>query len=123
VRRWARVIPSGGRVLDVACGQGRHLRLLASLGFAAVGVDRDERKRIFSHIGLHDLKPVIPPERQLWIMAKDDVYISADLVARQWEEWGKPPIEWIPGGHMTFPLSIGRIIDRTRDFHAKLHAA
>ena len=43
VRRWARVIPSGGRVLDVACGQGRHLRLLASLGFAAVGVDRDEQ--------------------------------------------------------------------------------
>lgn len=43
VRRWARVIPSGGRVLDVACGQGRHLRLLASLGLAAVGVDRDEQ--------------------------------------------------------------------------------
>lgn len=43
VRRWARVIPPGGRVLDVACGRGRHLRLLASLGFAAVGVDRDEQ--------------------------------------------------------------------------------
>jgi SAM-dependent methyltransferase len=41
VRRWARIIPSGGRVLDVACGRGRHLRFLASLGFAAVGVDRD----------------------------------------------------------------------------------
>jgi len=43
VRRWARIIPSGGRVLDVACGHGRHLRFLASLGFAAVGVDRDEQ--------------------------------------------------------------------------------
>jgi len=30
-------------VLDVACGRGRHLRYLASLGFAAVGVDRDEQ--------------------------------------------------------------------------------
>jgi len=29
-------------VLDVACGQGRHLRYLQSLGFAVVGVDRDE---------------------------------------------------------------------------------
>jgi len=43
VRRWAGAIQPGGRVLDVACGQGRHLRFLASLGFSAVGVDRDEQ--------------------------------------------------------------------------------
>jgi SAM-dependent methyltransferase len=42
VLRWARAIPAGGRVLDVACGRGRHLRYLASLGFEVVGVDRDE---------------------------------------------------------------------------------
>jgi len=42
VRRWAPLIPPGGRVLDVACGHGRHLRYLSSLGFAVVGVDRDE---------------------------------------------------------------------------------
>jgi SAM-dependent methyltransferase len=42
VRRWAALIRPGGRVLDVACGQGRHLRYLSSLGFAVVGVDRDE---------------------------------------------------------------------------------
>lgn len=28
-------------MLDVACGKGRHLRYLASLGLAVVGVDRD----------------------------------------------------------------------------------
>ena len=42
VCRWAGLIRPGGRVLDVACGRGRHLRYLRSLGFAVVGVDRDE---------------------------------------------------------------------------------
>src|SRR5689334_9794158 len=41
VVRWAGAIPAGGRVLDVACGSGRHLRYLRSLGYTAVGVDRD----------------------------------------------------------------------------------
>ena len=39
--RWAGLIPSGGRVLDVACGRGRHVRYLRGLGFAVVSVDRD----------------------------------------------------------------------------------
>lgn len=41
MQRWAPLIVPGGRVLDVACGSGRHLRWLASQGFAVSGVDRD----------------------------------------------------------------------------------
>jgi 2-polyprenyl-3-methyl-5-hydroxy-6-metoxy-1,4-benzoquinol methylase len=41
VQRFAAVIPAGGRVLDVACGSGRHARPLAQLGFQVIGVDRD----------------------------------------------------------------------------------
>jgi SAM-dependent methyltransferase len=41
VVRWTPLITPGGRVLDVACGSGRHLRWLQAQGFAVTGVDRD----------------------------------------------------------------------------------
>ena len=41
VRRWSHLIPDGARVLDVACGGGRHLRWFADRGARVTGVDRD----------------------------------------------------------------------------------
>lgn len=41
VQRWSHLVPTGGSVLDVACGHGRHLRWFAARGHAVVGVDRD----------------------------------------------------------------------------------
>ncbi len=41
VRRFAPLIPAGGAVLDVACGTGRHARLLAEMGYDVEAVDRD----------------------------------------------------------------------------------
>ena len=41
VLRWAHLIPAGGAVLDVACGSGRHARLLAARGHEVHAVDRD----------------------------------------------------------------------------------
>jgi SAM-dependent methyltransferase len=41
VRRFASLIRPAGEVLDVACGAGRHARLLAALGHAVDAVDRD----------------------------------------------------------------------------------
>ena len=40
VQRWAHLISPSGRVLDLACGSGRHLRWLAQQGFAMTGVDQ-----------------------------------------------------------------------------------
>lgn len=35
------MVPAGGAVLDVACGSGRHARLLAEMGYRVEAVDRD----------------------------------------------------------------------------------
>ena len=40
VQRWSHLVRPGGVVLDVACGQGRHLAWFAGLGHPVVGVDR-----------------------------------------------------------------------------------
>jgi SAM-dependent methyltransferase len=41
VRRFVPLIKGGGRVLDLAAGNGRHTRLLLESGFAVCAVDRD----------------------------------------------------------------------------------
>ena len=41
VRRFAPLISPGGRVLDLACGTGRHSLFLAEQGFQVEAVDRD----------------------------------------------------------------------------------
>jgi SAM-dependent methyltransferase len=41
VSRWVATLAPGSTVLDVACGSGRHARLLAELGHRVTGVDRD----------------------------------------------------------------------------------
>ena len=41
LRRFLPLIAAGGRVLDLAAGQGRHVRLLRASGYQVVAVDRD----------------------------------------------------------------------------------
>ncbi|MCB1547573.1 MAG: class I SAM-dependent methyltransferase [Hyphomicrobiaceae bacterium] len=40
VERFLTGVAAGGRALDVACGQGRHLRLALALGLSVTGIDR-----------------------------------------------------------------------------------
>lgn len=41
LQRWAHLIAPGSRVLDVACGAGRHMKFLAERGHNVCGVDRN----------------------------------------------------------------------------------
>lgn len=41
VLAWTSLIAPRGRVLDLACGSGRHARMLAANGFSVVAVDSD----------------------------------------------------------------------------------
>lgn len=41
LQRWAHLIVPHSRVLDVACGAGRHMRFLAAQGHTTWGVDRN----------------------------------------------------------------------------------
>ena len=40
VQRWSHLVPAHGTVLDIACGQGRHMAWFAGRGHAVTGVDR-----------------------------------------------------------------------------------
>ena len=41
VRRWLPAPAGNGRVLDLACGRGRHARLAAAMGHEVLALDRD----------------------------------------------------------------------------------
>ncbi len=41
ITRWADGLPPGARVLDLACGRGRHARWLAAQGLQVTALDRD----------------------------------------------------------------------------------
>lgn len=40
VQRWSHLVPEGATVLDVACGQGRHMKWFSERGHDVTGLDR-----------------------------------------------------------------------------------
>lgn len=82
---------------------------------ARFGIDSAHRREIFTRVPLSSAPPLLPREKQLWIAAREDGYLKAELVEQQWRRWHEPPILWIPGGHMTFPIALSDIIQRMKD--------
>lgn len=84
------------------------------------GIGPERRAELFRGIGFSRFQPTLSPDRQLWVAAREDRYLSAQAVERQWEMWRRPPILWIGGGHMTFPVAVGRIVRRMGELKAGL---
>lgn len=83
------------------------------------GIDKARRREIFARVPLSTAAPKLPNDKQLWVAAREDAYLKAGLVEQQWKRWGEPPILWIPGGHMTFPLAMGEIVTRMKSMPKK----
>ncbi|MEO8629917.1 MAG: methyltransferase domain-containing protein [Betaproteobacteria bacterium] len=88
VSRFAPLIAPAGRVLDLACGHGRHTRLLAGLGFSVTAVDRDEQAlasiyEIAGEVMQADLESgAWPFERQLFAGVIVSNYLHRPLLPR-----------------------------------------
>jgi hypothetical protein len=80
------------------------------------GIHEAQRREIFRRVGFDDAVPILAPERQLWVEAREDAHIDPALVRRQWEAWGRPHIHWIDGGHMTFPTHLANITNAMHQF-------
>ena len=87
--RWAALIPKG-RVLDVACGTGRHSRFLLELGHDVTAVDREAQSIAgvrFVQANLEDGSPwPLPGERFQGIVVTNYLYrplfpVLADALA------------------------------------------
>ena len=70
VRRFAPSIPQRGRVLDVACGGGRHSRYLAELGYRVIAVDRDPAPDLEAIPGVHIVRADL--EKNSWPFAEQE---------------------------------------------------
>ncbi len=57
VKRYIGGVVAGSRVLDLACGSGRHISLARELGYAVTGIDRNiaAAKQLFDHDGRVEL--------------------------------------------------------------------
>jgi SAM-dependent methyltransferase len=115
IERFAALVAPGARVLDVACGHGRHARLFAARGCHVVAVDRDaaalaalagEPRIEMRALDLETGRPVLAGERfdaivvvnylhrpllpELLAALADDGVLLYETFARGNEDYGRP---------------------------------
>lgn len=78
VQRWSHLVSPQGTVLDIACGQGRHMQWFAQRGHAVTGVDRSpEAIHTAARFGEAVLADI---ENKPWPLMNDDQVRRFDAV-------------------------------------------
>ena len=79
-RRFAELLPVGGRVLDAGCGSGRDAKAFAAMGFAVVAFDASAEmvRRAQAHTGLEVLQMTFAEVP--WQGELDGIWASASLL-------------------------------------------
>ena len=101
----------GVPAIDLVGLVGRHAGLG---GHAALRHTMNSAKPIGRMISPLALTPRVPmPGRFIYAGIADRLVHPRDQVTRLWEHWGKPKIQWYPGGHTGFFRSrpVQRFID------------
>lgn len=87
--RFAPLLPPGARVLDVACGSGRHARYLHGLGMAVTGLDRDAEAIAALRTNVAGQFTVADIENEAWPLANaqfDAVVVTNYLWRPLWPQ-------------------------------------
>jgi len=66
------------------------------------GIDEARVAEVLRVVSPLALDPILPVERRFLFGAAFDRIVPADQVGDLWHHWGRPRIEWYPGGHLTF---------------------
>jgi len=69
VTRWAHLVRPGGRVLDLACGPGRHARWFAEHGHPVLAIDRDAEAVAMAGLNANVTARVAELEQGDWPLA------------------------------------------------------
>lgn len=72
--------------------------------------------QLMARVGLERYPLAMERERMLIVGAVDDLFLQPDPLLRTWERWGKPPIHWIPGGHMTIIANMVPVWFKMNEF-------
>ncbi len=134
IERYGHLLRPGSRVLDVACGSGRHMRWLHDHGLQALGVDRDAQAGVdLQALGLEFLLADL--EQEPWPFAPqsmDAVLVTHYLWRPLWSDLkavlkphGLLIYETFSSGHEAlgrpknpdFLLRPGELLEVFADFH------
>jgi len=99
---------------DVTRAVWRHGPPLQIRYFERQGVVHEEVSEVLRVVSPLALEPRVAPERRWIYGALEDRLVPPDQVRDLWRHWGRPPICWYAGGHVTFRLhpEVRRFVER-----------